>query len=410
MRIEEVRRGLTDALRSRREEIEQATLARVRGVADVNENPESEYAEGLRSVVSAALDYGIEAIERSEDLPPPMPTVLLSQARLAARHGIALNTVLRRYVAGYTLLGDFVIEESERAGPLDGASLKRLLRVLAALLDRVIAAVSEEYAREMRTRPRSAEQRLAERIEQLLEGQRLDTSELPYDFDAIHVALIAKGPGAEEAIRQLADPLDRRLLLVCRGEAGVWAWLGGRRVFDPEELRGPQAAALPATVSVAIGEAGEGLDGWRLSHRQARAALSVAIRGPEPLVRYVDVALLASMLRDDLLATSLGAIYLEPLAAERDGGKVLRQTLGAYFACERNSASAAAALGVTRQTVNNRLRAIEARIGRPLNACVSELEAALRLDRLAFLAVKSPTPAFTTSTRQCHTQLGRLAR
>jgi DNA-binding PucR family transcriptional regulator len=88
------------------------------------------------------------------------------------------------------------------------------------------------------------------------------------------------------------------------------------------------------------------------------------------------------MLGDDLLTTSLRRLYLAPLSDERDGGAVLRETLRAYFAADRNGASAAAALRVTRQTVNNRLRVIEERLERPLSACATELEAALRLDDL----------------------------
>ena len=311
-----------------------------------------------------------------------MPTVLLSQARLAARHGIKLETVLRRYLAGYTLLGDFLIEESERCGPLDGASLKRLLRVQAALLDRLIAAVSEEYAREAQTRPSSAEQRLAKRVERLLEGERLDTSEIAYEFEAIHLGLVAKGPGAAEAIRELARPLDRRLLLICREEETAWAWLGGRRALDLEALEHLVSQQLPPALSLALGEPGEGPAGWRLSHRQARAALPVALRSGKTLVRYADVALLASILQDELLATSLREIYLRPLERERDGGAVLRETLRAYFASGRSLTSAAAALGVSRRTVTNRLRAIEARLRWPLDSSMVEIEAALRLDAL----------------------------
>ncbi len=44
--------------------------------------------------------------------------------------------------------------------------------------------------------------------------------------------------------------------------------------------------------------------------------------------------------------------------------------------------SAAAALGVSRQTVINRLHAVEERLGRPLGACAVEVEAALRLEEL----------------------------
>ena len=379
MRIEEIRTGLTARLRDRKGEIEQAILIRVGSISDSKQNADPEYTEGIGSAVSAALDFGIDAIERSEEHPPPMPTTLLSQARLAARHGIKLETVLRRYLAGYTLLGDFLIEESERDGSLDGASLKRLLRVQAALLDRLIAAVSEEYEREARALPGSAEQRLAKRVEQLLDGQRLDTSGLPYEFEAIHLGLIAKGAGAEEAVREIARPLDRRLLLVPRGEEMAWAWLGGRRPLDPAELGRVASERLPDQISIATGDPGEGPAGWRLTHEQAKAALPIGLRRAEPLIHYADVALLASMLQDDLLVASLHRLYLAPLAAGRDGGEVARETLRAYFAAERNSASAAAILGVTRQTVNNRLRMIEQRIGRSINRCAHELEAALRL-------------------------------
>ena len=96
-------------------------------------------------------------------------------------------------------------------------------------------------------------------------------------------------------------------------------------------------------------------------------------------MRYAEVALLASMLRDDLLVSSLEEIYLAPLARERDGGVVARATLRAYFATERNVSSAAAVLGVSRQAVGRRLKAIEQRLGRPLNECAVEIEAALRL-------------------------------
>jgi DNA-binding PucR family transcriptional regulator len=131
---------------------------------------------------------------------------------------------------------------------------------------------------------------------------------------------------------------------------------------------------------VTVGEPGEGLAGWRFSHRQAKAALPIAERGGEAIVRYAEVALLASVSRDDLLAGSLRQLYLEPLEAARDRGKAARDTLRAYFAAERNVSSTAAALGVDRGTVTNRLRAVEDLIGRPLKEVATELETALRLE------------------------------
>lgn len=176
-------------------------------------------------------------------------------------------------------------------------------------------------------------------------------------------------------IRALAAELDRRPLVVCRPDGPVWAWLGGRRALAPGELE----SRLPSKILVVVGEPGEGLAGWRLSHRQAAAALPIARQSRERFVRYRDVALLASVLQDDLLVTSLRQMYLGPLADKGDEG-VLLETLRAYFAAGRNVSSAASALGVNRNTVAGRIRMTEERLGHPVGAAAAELETALRLN------------------------------
>jgi len=290
--------------------------------------------------------------------------------------------VLRRYFAGHSLVGDFLVEEAGRGGLLRGAALQRMLRTQAALFDRLLEAVSEEHARERRERPGTSEQQRAERIERLIAGQLVDTGRLEYDFDGSHLGALAAGPGAKDALRTLATALDCRLLAVSRDDETVWAWLGSRRELDLTELERLHSSSWPARVPLAVGDPGEGLGGWRLTHRQAKAALPIALRSPGKVVRYPSVALLASMLQDDLLVTSLHEIYLGPLKQERGEGELARETLRAYFAAGRNIASAAAMLGVSRQAVNNRLRTIENTLGRPLASCAAELEAALRLEEL----------------------------
>jgi PucR C-terminal helix-turn-helix domain/GGDEF-like domain len=380
--FEQIRAELSVRLRSRRAEIEQAVLTRAFAVSDSNEpvdldSLDPEYLEGLRTAISAAVEYGLCVIERGEERAPPTPPVLLAQARLAARYGVGLDTVLRRYSAGYVLLSDFLIEEAERGG-VRGSALQRLLRAQATV-DRLLAGVSEEYRREVRERPSNAEQRRTERIERLLAGELIDTSELAYDFGGAHLALVGAGPEVGDAMRDLAPGLDRRLLTVCRGQGEVWGWLGGRQPLEMEELVRHVRERWPARMPLAIGEPAAGLTGWRLTHRQARAALPIAQRDHESCVRYADVALLAAVLQDDLLAASLCRLYLEPLERARDGGKIARETLRAYFAAERNVSSAAATLGVNRNTVASRIRSIEAAIDRPLASCGPELELALRL-------------------------------
>lgn len=367
-------------LRARRDELEQAVLQRVRTISNPDEAVDPVYAEGVRTAVAAALEFGLTAIEREDEGQLPIPTVLLGQARLAARNRVSLDMVLRRYLAGFTILGDFAVVEAE-ASDLPSADLKRLLRRKDALFDRLIAAVSDEYGREEQPGSGSGEQRRAEWVCQLLDGERVEAPGLAYQFDGWHLGLIADGTEAQESLEALARRLDRRLLAIRSSSGTLWAWLGGRRVTDPDAVRS-LVEEWPPGISLAIGEPGEGLPGWRLTHRQARAALSVLLRSPDSSIRYSEVALLASMLQDDLLVASLQQLFLSPLDRERDGGMTARATLRAYFAADRQVSSTAAALGVSRQAVGRRLRAIESLLDRPVNRCAQELEAALLLDQV----------------------------
>lgn len=382
-----LRELLVTRLRARRDEIEQALMARTYGVSEPPKSAEPEYLEGLRAAVAAAFEYGLAALELGGGDAPPLPAVLLIQARLAARNGVQLGTVVRRYVAGYTLLGNYIAEEARTRDFVAGDALNGLLGTQATVFDRLIAAVSDEHTREMDAQQKRFKNSGEERIQRLLGGERLDTADIAYDFDAHHLGVIASGPAAMQLVDALSNALKCRLLTVRRDDGTAWAWFGSCNEVGPTQLERHAAsihsapAAHQTKVALAIGEAGRGLGGWRLTHRQARAALPIAKRSPKPFVRYADVALLASMLQDDLLATSLRELYLAPLQ-QGSGGDVALQTLRAYIDAQRNVSSAAAALGVNRNTVANRLRGIERRIGRPLSSCGLEIEAALRLDEV----------------------------
>jgi hypothetical protein len=371
---------LAERLRARREEIEQAIMTRASSIADPDEIAEPEYLYGLRAAVAAAVDYGLTAVEYGEKRSPPVPTALLAQVRLAARNGVGLDTVLRRYFSGYTLLGDFVLQEAEAEIPLRGTSLHRLLQAQTTQFDRVVTAVTEEYGRETRGRPASSEERRTERIERLLAGELVDTTELSYDFESWHVAAILTGDDRIDVLQGLAAALDRRLLLVRPRRGTIWTWLGGRHKLDSAEVVEHLRQAWAPGALIAIGEPARGLAGWRLSHNQAKTALPVAPEGSGPVVRYADVGLLASILKDEVLVNSLHQLYLDPLTEERDGGEALRATLRAYFSSGKNLTSAAAALKVSRQTVRTRLRTVEEKLGRSLDECTPEVEVALRIE------------------------------
>lgn len=369
-----------------REAIEESILARAYSVSDPAGSGDPEYVAGLRAAVSAAVDYGLSALDADVRGKSPIPTALLAQARHAARRRVSLDTVLCRYFAGYTLLADFILEEAESGRLVEGPELQRMLRAVAAVFDELVVAVTEEYTREAEQHSPSPERRRTECAQSLLAGELVDHGDLGYELGCWHLGLVAAAGGeAEDALRGLARALDRQLLLVRPDRRTIWAWLGGRGKLLAGEAR-IMVASKWAGGKLAIGEPAEGPGGWRLTHRQASAALFAAHRSSESIVGYADVALLASMLQDEVLSASLERLFLAPLREDRDGGESLRLTLRAYFAAQRNVSSAAAALGVTRKTISSRLRSIEERLGRPIESCAAELEAALKLDSCAGVA------------------------
>ncbi len=367
---------LVERLRARREEIEQTLVTRTYAISDPAEMGDPEYAFGLRTALTAALDYAFACLGQSEAARPPLPAELLAQARAAARAGVGLDTVLRRYFAGYTLLTDCLVSEA-RAGYGD---LAEAMRSHGELFDGLVAAVTKAYAAESKERLKTSGRRKAERVKQLLKGELVDATDLDYPLEGWHLGLVGVGPRAKDAIGELVGELPYRLLQVRPGGEAVWAWLGARRAPDARLLKVGSSPVPEA--AIAIGEPARGIAGWRATHRQAVAALPVAQRGAKGVVRYGEVALLAASLRDEVLAHSLRELYLEPLAGERDGGEALRKTLRAYLDAGGSASSAAAALGVNRNTVAARLRAVEKSFGRPLLECGGELDVALRLAEL----------------------------
>ncbi len=384
--LEEPRAGALAGLRSRRRELADAIFARVRDdLLDSVGAEDAEYTVGLRQAIAAAVDYALEGIERGAGWSGRIPAEVVSQARRAARSGVSLDTVIRQYVAAYTLVETFIVEEADRADlPGQGDPLRAILGARAPLIDHLLTAITSAYGDELQQKELSPERRRTQLVHALLAGQAVDPAELDHNLDEWHLAVIATGAAAPQAVRNIAGALDRRLLSVAHGAESVWTWLSGRRRLAATDIERWLSAEGHPNVLLAVGEPGRGIDGWRLTHRQAQAALLVALRRPKPqrLTRYADVALLASALRDDVLARSLIEIFLSPLDGQRDGGAVSRETLRAYFTSGNNIKVAAAALGVERRTVAYRLQKAEERLGRRLDTHHAELEVALSLEVL----------------------------
>lgn len=354
---------------------------------------DAEYQRGLREAASCGVDYGVALLEDGLERGPQVPIALVVQSRLAARQGIPLEMVIRRYLAGKALFAHFLLEEAAAVSVRNPALLRAALAAHETAFDRLLATVADEYGREGQCGHLSPEARLVEQVRRLLAGELVDQSCLDYDFDSHHLGIVVGSSEARQSIRLLAVKTDSRPLFVTATQAETWAWLGSKQPLNPDAV-GPLATRICSpSVPIGLGEPAQGLSGWRLTHRQAQAALSVARNSSGAFARYADVAMVVGAAEDPLLTASLQQLYLSPLQEGRDCGEVLRATLRAYFAADRNSKSAASVLGVSRQTVANRLSRVEAQIGQPLSTCADAVDAALRMEELGLLA-----PGWTLSS------------
>lgn len=378
--LHDIRAELVARLRARCGEIEDTVYNRVLKMADPVEGDDPEYRAYLRATVAESIDYALLGIERGEEWEGTIPEAAAVQARRAARNGVKLDAILRRYAAGDRLVGEFVVDE---AAKLPNEAMRHLMRAQGPHVDRMMASVATEYMDELERIRRSPAQRTAERVQRLLGSDSpVDAAGLDYELDSWHLGVVVTGSRPDVAARTLAAGLNRQSLVVAQGNDGAWAWLGGRERLSVIEVERYQAAGVLGDVTLAVGEPRHGLEGWRLTHYEARAAQQVMLRRPQALIQASDVVLLAAVLRDELLAKSLRATYLAPLDDHGDSGLGLRETLRAYFDAGFNAATAAAVLEVDRHTVQRRLRKVEEALGRLLHSCHAELEVALVLEEL----------------------------
>ena len=207
--LNEIRAGITERLRARLPEVEQALYARIQdAVPDHVVGSDPDYQAGIRSAVSAVIVYSLEAIKCGPGSPhEPIPAAAADQARRAARAGVSLGTILRRYVAGHSEFGEFVMGEALHSGlSSDGPALHHLRRAQEALLERLSAAIEEEYNDEAKRSTRPFEQRQGEIVRRLLVGESADSAmlaALDYELHASwHIGMIATGKGSQGVPRK----------------------------------------------------------------------------------------------------------------------------------------------------------------------------------------------------------------
>lgn len=384
------RRRLLGHVANRRDEVVARTTRRLREKLPElfpDAHAEQLVAAAIRAAFDSALTWERRAVERGGDdwVGGPLPEESVWAAIHAARARVPLDTLAHAYRIGHAESWDVLAEaivnleagEELRCTMLRIASQRHL-----EMAQHLIALATRAYVDETDRLSRDPEQRRRDAVALLLDG---DASALPadidYRLDRWHVAAVVQGPNARTVAQTLGAPWRRELLQLEASPHTAWAWIATPDPPSPERLDALVGDSIPAGHTLAVGEPGPGLAGFRESHAQAHATLRVAHIAGMAAARYRRVAVLAAALADDLARGSFVRLYLGELAGPDERSTVLRETLRTYFASDLNATSAAARLRVRDKTIANRLRAIEELLG-PIGAERLELELALRLHGL----------------------------
>jgi hypothetical protein len=389
--VERTLRELAWRLEEEISELVETMLPRTRAeVPDFDVGSRPELLDAERASIYGNIRAVLAALggDRAQ---PDAPAEAMEEARITARAGVPLESLLHTYRVGHAVVWERALDIAEELAP-DGRSRHAVLKIgsrwLFSYVDSIARDVTKEYMRERDRIMRSNIERRVQLVRDILDGATIDAGELGYDLDAEHVAVVVQGAGAEAWLDEVASRLHRRPLTIAVSDQVVWGWLGARRELGPEGWRELARVNVPEDSCAAVGEPRWAVEGFRRSHAEALAAHQVGQRLRAPITRYDDVTLEAALLADERLARRLVEHELGPLADDDERSVKLRATLDAYLRTGQNASAAAAMLNVHDRTVAYRIRAIEDLLGRSVAARSTELATALRLRPLRNVAAE----------------------
>jgi hypothetical protein len=322
------------------------------------------------------------------------PVSAIEHARAMGQRGEEVDATLHFYRVGVGgVLLDWNAAMAQRTTTRDElvAAIQRMTAFCLEYIDVVSSAVSAAHLAERERRQRRAAILRAEVIRELLSGRPFDLQAaertLGHALNRAQLAFVCwtdRDPSElDKAASAVAGVVGRgRPLLIEDGPRAVTGWIVPRTTqLDWVRLDREVAAAAPG-VSVAVGDPGEGVEGFRLSHDQAcraRRVASLSRMAPTPVVRYADCALVDLLSQDLDAARAFVRSELGGLATADESTRTLRRTVREVVRPRGGVAVAARVLRVHRNTVVQRIQRAEALRGRNLDERSNELHAALLL-------------------------------
>jgi DNA-binding PucR family transcriptional regulator len=354
---------------------------------------EASVAENITTVVHA-LRYGLDvsAIE--------LPTSAVEYARRLAQRDVDAAALVRAYRIGQARFLRLFMEElhlQTGADQFDGATTMRAVEQVSEYIDQVVGRLLPIYEQERTGWLPNRSAVLASRVRSVLDGDRVEVDRveqaLGYRLRQHHLGLVLWVDGNDTDIDQLralgelaeasaraAGSADHPLFVPCDGTT-AWAWLalGSGGAPSHAELAAVVAKA-PVSVSMAVGAAGGGVDGFRRTHRQAVGAHTVAVTAGADGMRltpFSDVAPIALMCADVDSLRAWVAETLGPLALPSERNDGLRETARVFLHSGGSFTATADQLFLHRNTVQYRIRQAEELRGRPFSDGRLDAELAL---------------------------------
>lgn len=261
----------------------------------------------------------------------------------------------------------------------------------SAWIDSSVTASVDVYQAEREKLARSAAARRIDVVSDVLAGRLSDIREASaalggYAVSGFNTAIVlyTDDPATVSdldvvALRLATDLGSRHPLTVPPGGRELWCWVGTRAAPDLTVVRAHEELLRSRQITVCVGTPAEGLAGFALSHREARAAHLIATRSTRPnrLTLYPDVEVLSLMSGSEEAAARFTIRTLGALADDTETAGRLRETLSALIEAGTVE-DAAKALVVHKNTVRYRLGQAEEILGYRVTQAPPELGIALR--------------------------------
>jgi hypothetical protein len=317
-------------------------------------------------------------------------------ARTLARRGMDLAVLLKIYrAAHHGVFETFssVVDGLDDTAPPREEVLKFLWRRADLWIDDSIEELIKVFYAERERLHDGALARRATMIDALLDGSVTDVAKgsevLGHPLRQWQTGFVIWSDEADlvtsDFLQATATDLGAALrgsrpLTHVAGSRDLWVWVATPEPPPEDVVSVLQPTLAGRGVHVAVGLPAQGIDGFRSSHTEARAAerLCLAARRCPSVVTYREVEMLSLAMENESLLKRMVEREVGQLSGADRNLALVRETVLAYLTNRMNVETTADKLFVHKNTVRYRLARAEELLGHPLTTRPAQVELGLR--------------------------------